>query len=117
MLFRSGRNYFAQDFERAVASVPNLLPGAVVAFGIEGGAATRIVIMAETRVRDEAAKADLQRRIRQVCQEAFDVGPDDVRLLAPGAIPRTTSGKVRRQACRQAYEANVALPGTGGGEN
>lgn len=107
LIIRLGRNYHAQDFERVVGAVPGVLPGGVVAFGVETADTTRIVVVAETRVREAEALVDLNARIRECCRQHFDIGPDDVRLATPGEIPRTTSGKVRRQACRQQYEAEM----------
>jgi acyl-CoA synthetase (AMP-forming)/AMP-acid ligase II len=105
LIKRLGRNYYAQDIEQIVAGVAGVLQGAVAAFGLETGEAVRIVVMAETRLRDPEALSDLRARIRERCQQQLDVGPDDVWLAAPGEIPRTTSGKVRRQACRERYVA------------
>jgi acyl-CoA synthetase (AMP-forming)/AMP-acid ligase II len=105
LLIRSGRNYYAQDIERAIMQVPGLINGGVAAFGIGDLADMRIVVVAESRKRDPQSQDEIQRRIREACQLHFDMGPDDIQLVAPGAIPRTTSGKVRRQQTRRAYEA------------
>ncbi len=107
LLIRFGRNYYAQDIERAVAQVPGLIAGGVVAVGVGDLAGMRIVVVAESRRRDAEAQEVIQRRIREACQLHFDMGPDDIRLVAPGAIPRTTSGKVRRQDTRRAYVAGT----------
>lgn len=109
LIIRFGRNYHAQDIERAAAEVPGLLPGGIAAFGLDHPDGTRIVVMAETRRLDAETQAELTARIRAACHRHFDTGPDDIWLVAPGAIPRTTSGKVRRHACRQAYEARDIL--------
>jgi acyl-CoA synthetase (AMP-forming)/AMP-acid ligase II len=101
LLIRSGRNYYAQDIERAVMQVPGLI--AAAAFGIGDLAHMRIVVVAESRKRDPQSQHEMAGRIREACQLHFDMGPDDIQLVAPGAIPRTTSGKVRRQHTRQAY--------------
>ena len=65
----------------------------------------RIVVVAESRKRDPQSQDEIRRRIREACQLHFDMGPDDIQLVAPGVIPRTTSGKVRRQQTRRTYEA------------
>ena len=104
LLIRSGRNYYAQDIERAIMQVPGLIAGGVAAFGVGDLANMRIVVVAESRRRDPQSQDDIQRRVREACQLHFDMGPDDIQLVAPGVIPRTTSGKVRRQQTRRAYE-------------
>lgn len=104
LLIRFGRNYYAQDIERAIAQVPGLIPGGVAAVGSGDLANMQIVVVAETRQRDPELQEAIRRRIREACQLHFDMGPDDIHLVTPGAIPRTTSGKVRRQETRRAYE-------------
>lgn len=105
LLIRSGRNYYAQDIERAIMPVPGLMAGGVAAFGIGDLVNMQIVVVAESRKRDPHSQDEIRRRIREACQLHFDIGPDDIQLVAPGAIPRTTSGKVRRQHTRRAYES------------
>lgn len=104
LLIRSGRNYYAQDIERAIMQVPGLIAGGVAAFGVGDLAHMRIVVVAESRKRDAQSQHEIQRRIREACQLHFDMGPDEIQLVLPGSIPRTTSGKVRRQQTRKAYE-------------
>ena len=84
------------------------MPGGAVAFSVEEAAGPRVVIVAETLARGPEAQAAIARGIREACQEAFLFGPDDVKLVAPGVIPRTTSGKPRRQACRRWYQDQAA---------
>jgi acyl-CoA synthetase (AMP-forming)/AMP-acid ligase II len=103
LIIRYGRNYYPQDIERLTARVEGVAAGGAAAFGVERGAETLVVVVAETRLRDEERRRQLVRRIREACQDSFLFGPDDVRLFAPGGIPRTTSGKVRRLACKQLY--------------
>jgi len=107
LIIRLGKNYYAQDIERAVARLPGVLQGGVAALGVDGDDGVRIVVIAETRLRDLEARSCLTIEIRDACQTQFDVGPDEIHLVPPGTIPRTTSGKVRRQACRAWREAGL----------
>lgn len=108
LIIRYGRNYYPADIE-AVVSRGDGARGASVAFSIESAGDTRVIIVAETRARTAEELAQLERAIREGCQDAFLFGPDDVKLVPSGAIPRTTSGKVRRDECRRMYLA-AALP-------
>lgn len=103
VIIRHGKKYYPQDIEHLIAKLPGVLAGSVVAFGIEGGEETSVVIVAETRTRDGSALANLDRAIREHVCRAFLFRPQDVRFVAPGTIPRTTSGKVRRQPCKQLF--------------
>ncbi|MEO8521041.1 MAG: fatty acyl-AMP ligase [Acidobacteriota bacterium] len=109
LIIRRGRNYYPADIERVVGATDGVLRGGAAAFGLDAGGGERVVIVAETKLRDAEALAALQRAIRERCHDAFLFGPDDVRLVAAGGIPRTTSGKVRRRECRQQYLA-AGLP-------
>ena len=59
------------------------------------------------RVARDADQADLVGRIKQAVAEAFEVNVYDVVILREGALPRTTSGKIQRRACRQAYATST----------
>ncbi len=99
LIIRLGKNYYAQDLERAVSRVTGVHQGGVAALGLEQDG-VKIVVIAETRLRDAEARSNLAVAIREACQMHFDLGLDEIHLVSPGAIPRTTSGKVRRQECR-----------------
>jgi acyl-CoA synthetase (AMP-forming)/AMP-acid ligase II len=54
--------------------------------------------------RTPALDADaVRRRLRAVIATEHDVAPHEILLLCPGALPRTTSGKISRAAARTAY--------------
>jgi acyl-CoA synthetase (AMP-forming)/AMP-acid ligase II len=113
LIIIAGRNFFPIDLEReAEASDPAIAPMGTAAFSIDVDAAERLIIVAE--VRREYARpgrhlpqqfhpAATARQIRVAIAAAHDVTPFDVQLLAPGALPRTSSGKIMRYAARQAY--------------
>ncbi len=76
----------------------------MVAFGspAEDGS-ERLVVVAETREpADKHAELDAAARVR--VHEVVGLHPGDVRILATGAIPKTTSGKLKRAETRSLYE-------------
>jgi acyl-CoA synthetase (AMP-forming)/AMP-acid ligase II len=105
LIIRHGRNYHPQDLESPLRDLPGLRAGGAVAFALEAGPAPRVVVVAETREREPQARAALAREIRRRIHDACLFGPDEVLLVRPGAIPRTTSGKPRRPECRRMYLA------------
>ena len=109
LIIRHGRNYSPSDLEHVISGVEGVLRGGSVAFGIDREDGPQVVIVVETRLRRPGDHEALRRRIREACQAAFLFGPDDVRLVPAGGIPRTTSGKVRRSECRSLY-LDAALP-------
>jgi len=103
LIIRYGRNYYPNDIEAEVAQVGDVMKGSCAAFSIEEGGAVTVVIVAETRETDPAAMESLTMRIKERISDAFLFTPDNVVLVPRGAIPRTTSGKVRRNECRRAF--------------
>ncbi len=109
LIIRHGRNYYPPDIELVIAGTEGVVRGGSAVFSLADPAEPWVIAVAETRVRRAIELDALARRIRERCHDAFLFGPDRVCLVAPGGIPRTTSGKVRRQECRQLYIA-AALP-------
>ena len=103
-----GRNHYPQDIEATVADAsPIVRRGYVAAFSVpaDGSAEQqRLVIIAERAAG--TSRADPQPRSRRSGRRyptATGCRSSDVRFLPAGAIPRTTSGKLARRACRTEY--------------
>jgi fatty-acyl-CoA synthase len=95
-----GRNVFPEDVERAVAEVEGVRAGNVIAFGVERRPGREgIVVVAEARDDDvPAVRSAVADRVRDA------VGlPPEVVLVAPGTLPKTSSGKLQRSLCRWRY--------------
>jgi fatty-acyl-CoA synthase len=100
MINRGGVRLPASDFELALAGVDGLLPDRVVAFADTDGPTERVVVLAESRWTERGDEAVLAARQR-LAEAGLPV--DVVELVRPGFIPRTTSGKLRRTAAREAW--------------
>jgi long-chain-fatty-acid--[acyl-carrier-protein] ligase len=98
----AGRNLFPTEIERVAAQVTGVREGGVVAIGTgETSARPGLVIAAEFKGTDEsAARSDLVARIASEC----GVVPADVIFMKPGALPRTSSGKLRRLEVKRNLE-------------
>jgi fatty-acyl-CoA synthase len=109
-----GRNVFPEDVERAVAVVPGVRAGNVIAFGIEGRKGREgLVVVAEAR---EGDPNEVRRAVASRVRESVGVPAEEVVLVTPGTLPKTSSGKLQRGLCRQQYlgaalELVGALPG------
>jgi len=109
LIIRHGRNYDPADVESIAARAADGGTGTAAAFAADSATGPWVVVVVETRLRDAEALRALTRRIREACHDALLFGPDDLRLVPRGTIPRTTSGKVRRGECRRLYLED-ALP-------
>ena len=112
-----GRNHYPQDIEATVAdAAPMVRRGYVTAFSApangspasDGPGSSSLVIVAE---RAAGTSHDDPRpaieAIRAAVSQRHGVTASDVRFLPAGAIPRTTSGKLARRACRAQYLAGT----------
>ena len=100
-----GRNVFPEDVERAVACVDGVRPGNVIAFGIEGRKGREaVVVVAETKSGEDSA---VVQRVRQevtiAVRDTVGMPPEEVVLVTPGSLPKTSSGKLQRSLCRTKY--------------
>jgi len=105
LIIIAGRNHFPIDIERTVEGADPAVVAAI-AFSSELEGLERLVVAAEIRIgrcADSAGLESVRRHIRAAVAADHDVTPYDVALLRPGVIPRTSSGKVRRHAARDAY--------------
>src|SRR5205085_6443357 len=97
-----GRNVFPEDLERAAQTVEGVRPGNVIAFGVaRGRKGDELVVVAELKSGDAPVVRD---EIARAVRQAGGVRPDDVVLVAPGTLPKTSSGKLRRGECRVRYQ-------------
>jgi len=114
LIIVDGRNHYPQDIEATVAEAsPAVRSGFVAAFSVPANqlpgapadeAGERLVIVAERAAG--AGRADLQPvidAVRSAVSRRHSLPLSDVLLVAAGVIPRTSSGKLARQACRAQY--------------
>ncbi|HEU4537342.1 MAG TPA: AMP-binding protein, partial [Polyangiaceae bacterium] len=100
-----GRNHHPSDLERtAEAAHPALRPGGVAAFAVGGEGGEGLGLACELAPGGAAQADEALAALRRRVAEGHELRPRVVLLLKSGALPRTSSGKVQRQACRRAYE-------------
>ena len=97
-----GRHHYPHDIEATVAQAsPLVRPGYVAAFTVPE---ERLVIIAERAAGNARADpAQAIEAVREAVALRHGLPVADMRVLPAGAIPRTTSGKLARRACRAQY--------------
>jgi acyl-CoA synthetase (AMP-forming)/AMP-acid ligase II/alkylation response protein AidB-like acyl-CoA dehydrogenase/acyl carrier protein len=107
-----GLNHYPQDIEGTVSQChPALEPQGSAAWSMEVDDGEQLMIVQEVKraaVRTLDAE-EIFRAIRNVVSEHHGLHTHGIVLLRPSSLPRTSSGKVRRKACRQAF-LNGSLP-------
>jgi fatty acid CoA ligase FadD21 len=106
LLIIRGRNHYPEDIE---ATVQELTGGRVAAISVSVKGAEELVTVTELKKR-EGSPADwlsaIRSNVTSAISNAHGLKVADVVLVAPGSIPITTSGKVRRAACVELYGTN-----------
>ncbi|MFC7718730.1 hypothetical protein [Nonomuraea recticatena] len=97
-----GRNHYPQDIEAtAHEASEGVRRGHVAAFAVAGEETERLVVVAE-RSRAALDAQTVIGEVRSAISRNHDLAAEVV-LVQAGAVPRTSSGKIARRACRQAY--------------
>lgn len=106
IIIRAGRNIYPDELEEAVGNVPGIRKGCVAAFGSTDpdSGTERLVVLAETREVESAAMEELYREVNSVTVDLAGTPPEDIMLVPPRTILKTSSGKIRRAASKELYE-------------
>ena len=109
LIKRGGHNIHPYDLEAAVGDVPGIRKGCVAVFGtLDRSTGTeRVVVVAESNPTDPGTREGLRQRIMELAVIHLDGPADDVRLVPARTILKTSSGKIRRAACRDLYERGL----------
>jgi acyl-CoA synthetase (AMP-forming)/AMP-acid ligase II len=106
LIILRGRNHYPQDFERTVESChPALRPGCGAAFSVDLDGEERLVVAQEVERTWRGPLAEVAEAVRRAVAEEHEVRVHEVVLLRTGGVPKTSRGKVRRQACRATWLA------------
>jgi 1-acyl-sn-glycerol-3-phosphate acyltransferase len=128
MIIRGGRNLFPYDLEDAVGNLEGVRKGCVAVFGsmyrARGSDAERdenretdserLIVLAEVPTgmsmpsaapgQTDANHKSLREAVQTLATELLGVPADDVIFAPPNSVLKTSSGKIRRSACRESYE-------------
>lgn len=101
-----GRNYYPQDIELTVEkSHTALTPNSGVAFAVDVNGEERLVVVQEVERthRRQINVDEVVGAIRQAVSEEHELQVYAVVMLSPGSIPKTSSGKIQRHACKAGF--------------
>ncbi|BBY21644.1 hypothetical protein MSTO_18490 [Mycobacterium stomatepiae] len=106
LLIVDGRNHYPDDIESTIGQITK---GRVAAISVANDTTEQLVAIAEVKNR-AGADEDAQQKLRSIRRDvaaaissAHGVRIADLVLVAPGSLPLTTSGKVRRSTCIESY--------------
>ena len=107
LIILRGRNIYPQDIEwTAEQCHPALCAGGTAAFAIEIDGEERLAVVQEIeRNRSRGVDEEVITAIRRAVAEQHDIDVYAIRLIKMLSLPKTSSGKVQRHACREGFLA------------
>lgn len=106
IIIRGGRNIYPYELEEVMGEIPGIRKGCVAVFGSTDPVfgTERLVVLAESRETDSEVLGRLRTKINEIAMDLLGTPPDDVVLVPPRTVLKTSSGKIRRAASRELYE-------------
>ncbi len=105
LIIRGGHNIHPMEIEQAAGEVKGVRHGGVAVFASAArGMGERLIVLAETRETREEERARMIGEINRLALDLVGMPPDEVVLAPPRSVLKTSSGKIRRGACRELYE-------------
>ncbi len=103
LIIINGRNIHPQAIEWAAADVDSVRKGNVIAFSVPGENSEELVVTLETKAEGEEAHEAIREAVAHAVRKEIGSPPADIVCLAPGSLPKTSSGKLQRRKARQLY--------------
>jgi 8-amino-7-oxononanoate synthase/acyl carrier protein len=99
-----GRNHYPQDIEVTVEKAhPKIRNGCAAAFTVDVEGRELLGVAVEVERRGQEVADEIFEAIRRGISTEHEVGTDTVLLLKAGSMPKTSSGKIQRHACRAGF--------------
>lgn len=105
IIIKAGRNLHPEEIEEAASQVTGVRKGCVIAFGVVDvkWETEKLVVVAETPEKNKTKQQQIKSEIGKKIATILDIAPDEVVLVKPRTIPKTSSGKLQRSECKALY--------------
>ncbi|WP_336601147.1 AMP-binding protein [Paraburkholderia bengalensis] len=105
LVIRAGRHFFPYELEAAVGRLPGVRTGCVAVCGTPDTqtGTDRLLVIAETRATAPATLAAIRAGINEASVALLGAPPEEVALVPPHSILKTSSGKIRHAATLDLY--------------
>jgi acyl-CoA synthetase (AMP-forming)/AMP-acid ligase II len=104
LIILHGANHYPQDIERTAQQCdPRLRPDSGAAFTVDADGGEQLVVVQELERRGDVELDRLFDAIRRAIAAAHELSVEAVILVKSGTIPKTSSGKIQRHACREGF--------------
>ncbi len=105
IIIKGGRNLYPHEVEELAGRAAGIRKGCIVAFGLKdfSSGTEKLVIVAESRETDPSRRSTIAAAVTREVSQGLGLPPDRIELIPPGSIPKTSSGKLRREETRELY--------------
>ncbi len=105
LIIRGGQHVHPYEVEDAVGNIPGVRKGCVAVFGVPDAVTgtEKVVVLAETRLPPGDGRDALRATVAETARATLGAPADDIVIASPHTVLKTSSGKIRRAACREAY--------------
>ena len=105
IIIRAGRHIYPEELEAALGDLGGVRKGCVAVFGTADPrtGTERLVVVAETRLTGPAELTALRHHVEETATRLLDAPPEEILLVPPGSVLKTSSGKLRRAATRDLF--------------
>jgi 1-acyl-sn-glycerol-3-phosphate acyltransferase len=113
VIIRGGQHVHPYELEEAAGNLAGIRKGCVAVFGVADpvSGTEKVVVLAETRATERERQEQLRLGLAELALKLLGAPADEIVLAPPHTVLKTSSGKIRRAASRDAYERG--LIGTG----
>ncbi|HXJ06218.1 MAG TPA: AMP-binding protein [Candidatus Acidoferrum sp.] len=113
IIIKGGRNLYPHEVEELAARAEGIRKGCIVTFGLkdEATGTEKLIVVAESRERDASRRALIAAAVTEQVSQGLGLPPDRVEVIPPGSIPKTSSGKLRREETKRLYLAGKLSAG------
>jgi fatty-acyl-CoA synthase len=102
-----GRNYYAHDLEAIASGTDGVRPGRVVTFDVDTAALGTAEVICLLEIEDGALPLKVRRAVKARVESLCGLVLGRIVIVPAGALRKTTSGKISRDANRNAYLENL----------
>lgn len=109
IIIHAGRNIYPHELEHSVGVLKGIRNGCVAVFGSHDqlSGTERLIVLAESKIQNSEVREQLIFEINKIATALIGSPADEVVLVAPHTVLKTSSGKIRRTSCRELYEKKL----------
>ncbi len=113
VIIRGGQHVHPYELEEAAGNLTGIRKGCVAVFGVADpvSGTEKVVVLAETRVTERERQMELRVALAELALKLLGAPADDIVLAPPHTVLKTSSGKIRRAASRDAYARGLVGAG------